>query len=181
MRMAPLAWVEDRPVYAGDVLYNHNGVAVERVIAGFWQDNKNRLRSTDGKWDEISWLTWTPPRKPLCEVEGKPVYEGDTLYSSFFAKAGDMPDGGKFVVTGVSYYNGNTYLEAGQVSSHHNTRADCCTWKQPPVMVKRVGFMNCYPNVAENCIHMTEEVANRRKSPSCFATVRIEWEEPAKP
>lgn len=59
--LAPLAWVEDRPVYLGDVLYVKEWVdrpTAYRVIAadkdGFlWDEHGNQLLNTD--------LTWTKP------------------------------------------------------------------------------------------------------------------------
>lgn len=61
-RMAPLAWIEGKPVYRGDVLYL-TGVAgsgkpyvVDKEINGaIWSDN--------GTWTRESSLTWTPPKK----------------------------------------------------------------------------------------------------------------------
>lgn len=65
--MAPLCWVEGKPVYKGDVLYQ-NG---ERVVAGDWATP-----------DSTSRMTWTPPRKPLGVIhEGREVFAGDRLWN----------------------------------------------------------------------------------------------------
>lgn len=77
------AIVDNRPVFDGDELYDKNGVKFtvrcmpqlgDRIVLdmspiGFCDDGIVRFA------DECSW-----ERKPLCMVEGKPVYEGSKLY-----------------------------------------------------------------------------------------------------
>lgn len=63
--LAPPAWVEDRPVYAGDVLYGKwpgNQPAGYKVVGAdedglIWDDNGRRSLLTDNMDD----LTWTKP------------------------------------------------------------------------------------------------------------------------
>lgn len=57
---------------------------------------------------------------PLAWVEGRPVYEGDVLYSSFFR--------GEFVVTGT---DGQGQFKAGELSDNHATRFCSCSWTAP--------------------------------------------------
>lgn len=88
-RMAPLCWVEGKPVYKGDVLWHKEGL---RGVAG----------SFDGEQLLCDWdiwpgdkpcgarpgnLTWTPPAKPKVKKEGwvnvYPGYRGGkTIYGS---------------------------------------------------------------------------------------------------
>lgn len=84
-RMAPLAWVEGKPVYKGDVLWakyaircyspRHEVAAVRQGIIC-----KDQIIDITGQWLPAGRLTWEEPRKPLCEVEGKPVFVGDRLW-----------------------------------------------------------------------------------------------------
>lgn len=70
LRMAPLCWVEGRPVYKGDVLYarkyNMDGAEkhyVDRLDddgARVWQDEERDDAGTG--YARIEMLTWTPPK-----------------------------------------------------------------------------------------------------------------------
>lgn len=58
LRMAPLAWIEGRPVYKGDVLWhrvNEETVVVDEV------DGK-KVKKNTGCWRDIEYLTWERPK-----------------------------------------------------------------------------------------------------------------------
>lgn len=59
LRMAPLAWVEGKPVYKGDVLYSH-GVAYAATAAGF-VPKANGLYGLE--LEAASLMTWTQPKQ----------------------------------------------------------------------------------------------------------------------
>ncbi len=79
--LAPLCWVEDKPVYKGDTLYWQNGKQV--TVLRLNGDGTFLLFEEGGSWStdgRISKLSWTDPTI-LFDVEGKPVRKGDVLYS----------------------------------------------------------------------------------------------------
>ena len=59
---------------------------------------------------------------PLGWVEGRPVYRGDRLYSSFFDRM--------FVVGGVSCTDSD-YLTAPEINDRANTNISRCSWEAP--------------------------------------------------
>ena len=85
--LAPLCWVEGKPVYPGDVLYyrhspywphNANGCTAVSL-----DERTNELRFTDGVVfgvDDATWIKPEPKREPSFQVEGQDVFPGDTLY-----------------------------------------------------------------------------------------------------
>lgn len=85
--LAPLCWVEGKPVYPGDVLYyrhspywqhNANGCTVVRL-----DEPTNELRFTDGVVFGVDDATWTKPeqkREPSFQVQGQDVFPGDLVY-----------------------------------------------------------------------------------------------------
>ncbi len=81
-RMKPLCWVEDRPVYKDDVLWNKL-CPKYRYDAIRFEDG--RIYSSENEtWsycELIENLTWEEPKIALCRVEGRPVYKGDVLFS----------------------------------------------------------------------------------------------------
>ena len=84
-RLPPLCWVEDKPVYPGDVLYYHYSPS--------WQHNDKGVVASSVRDDELHFhggiafpiadATWTKPEQkpvPSFQVEGQDVYPGDTVY-----------------------------------------------------------------------------------------------------
>lgn len=70
LRMAPLCWVEGKPVYKGDVLYSTGGCHTGEYVA---PNGKELIRTDLGEYlpvgDDcgsencrIDYLTWTPPK-----------------------------------------------------------------------------------------------------------------------
>ena len=72
---------------------------------------------------------------PLAWLEGRPVYKGDHLYSSFFGKM--------FVVGGVTSSDGD-YLTAPEISDQANTDIKCCTWEAPKPKTEKVRLLAWY-------------------------------------
>jgi len=68
LAMKPLGFCEDRPVYPGDVLYTKNG--------GFRYDVSETISITKS----FEPYTWTPPRKPLCVIDGVEMFGGETVW-----------------------------------------------------------------------------------------------------
>lgn len=66
-RMAPLAWVEGKPVYKGDVLYGTAGLHKDRLatIKCLYSDDAIGIEWVDSDTANalIHNLTWTPPKK----------------------------------------------------------------------------------------------------------------------
>jgi hypothetical protein len=60
-RMAPLAWVEGKPVYPGDVLYCPNLHEKYSKHAVSHVEN-DRIYGADGLWVTAGHLTWTAPK-----------------------------------------------------------------------------------------------------------------------
>lgn len=59
LRMAPLCWVEDKPVYKGDVLWH---IRRGRIVASHMIDGKFLCEEGIDSGDRVENLTWTPPR-----------------------------------------------------------------------------------------------------------------------
>lgn len=127
---------------------------------------------------------------PLCWVEGKPVYKGDVLYSSFFKHhpCDVNNETGSFVVGGL---NGDLLYKHCDIA--FKTKPTSCTWNPPKV--KRSGWVNIVEyhrsgefgeipdRIVRNAdIFPTKEAAEKdgRQSRNFITCVRIEWEEPAK-
>ena len=84
--LAPLCWVEGKPVYPGDVLYYKYDPT--------WQYNDEGVVALAMRYDtllfkggqefhNVSDATWTKPeqkRVPSFQVEGQDVFPGDTVY-----------------------------------------------------------------------------------------------------
>lgn len=69
---------------------------------------------------------------PLAWLEGRPVYKGDRLYSSFFEKM--------FVVGGVSCRNSD-YLTAPKINPYANTNISRCSWDVPKPKTEKVRLL----------------------------------------
>lgn len=77
--MAPLCWVEDRPVYKGDVLWNKLYPEYRYDVARFENGRIYSLQNeTYSHCEHVENLTWVGPH--LCMVEGKPLCASDTLW-----------------------------------------------------------------------------------------------------
>ena len=54
--MAPICWVEDRPVYKGDTLYqNYPSLVAPRIVAS---GNEDRIVDTNGNWNGLRHFNW---------------------------------------------------------------------------------------------------------------------------
>lgn len=84
-RMAPLCWVEGKPVYKGDVLYqNTAALPGARVVV---EGNEDGITDDQGRWNGRSHLTWTPP-KVKREVKLLAHLDCDQL---FWLREGSLP------------------------------------------------------------------------------------------
>lgn len=64
LRMAPLCWVEGKPVYKGDVLYRH-GYNHEFKITGYEEKSGGLQKpclTYDNTREYVEKFTWTPPK-----------------------------------------------------------------------------------------------------------------------
>lgn len=96
--LAPLCWVEDKPVYKGDTLYRTSEWGTCSVVAKELSED-GRFIVFEGNYDSAldgsrSKLSWADPTI-LFEVEGKPVRKGDVLYGTWL---GSKPIG--YEITG---------------------------------------------------------------------------------
>ena len=134
--LAPLCWVEDKPVYKGDVLYLPKGTVKVRTIdrvekfRSYDDDGKaiTRLRvyGDDGFWDSPEKLTWIDPSS--YEVEGKVLKVGDTLFSK---------DGDKVTITALEM--GYIITTPGQVMGGTQWTADYLSWADPTILFEVEG------------------------------------------
>lgn len=63
LRMAPLCWVEGKPIYKGDVLYYINQPGRKFTANGITQDGT--LINERGHGENIACLTWGPPKRKV--------------------------------------------------------------------------------------------------------------------
>lgn len=172
--MAPMFWVEGRPVYKGDTLYlNKHTISPGRnfVVASTVE---TMAYSKDGTGAGIECFTWTEPNPILCEVEGKPVRKGDRLWSFYFDDW--------FVVDGCEP---NSLLVRQGVFG--KTYATSCAWNRPPKKVKKQGFINIYPPAAchgtgavasvATAIYKNKGMADALMTSNRIACLQVEWEE----
>ena len=124
---APLLWVEDKPVYPGDVLYRVSDRSVyQKTVRGLSEDGKF-LRFDKGSWaieGSDSTLSWTDPR---IMVEGKVLSVGDTLFSR---------NGKKLTVTG---FEGSVIISKQGDTPEYWT-ADFLTWDIPVTFININGY-----------------------------------------
>lgn len=102
--------------------------------------------------------------KPLCEVEGKPVYPGDVLYHV---------KGGKIVAES---------FDGQYIRDEHDGGwfPEKCSWNKPITKVKKSGWINIYPDLSVSRIHESEDCAISSRYGNSVATVFVEWEEEQK-
>lgn len=103
---------------------------------------------------------------PLAWVEGRPVYRGDTIYTT---------EGRAVVVN-------NTYREYAVTDGEWVVECRAATWQKPKT--KREGWVNVYPNLGCVNIHKTKNEADACATfgdgniyPNRVACIRVEWEE----
>lgn len=175
LKMAPLCWVEGRPVYKGDVLYRP-GIDDGPVVASNIEnvDGDDYLVFEGSDRDEFAdnrrgYMTWAEPNPVLCEVEGKPVRKGDRLWSNYFK-----------VWFAVTEIEDGFFVHERRVS----TPATSCSWKRK---VKKQGFINIYPPAAchgtgavasvATTIYPNKGMADALMALNRIACLQVEWEE----
>lgn len=144
-----------------------------KLIAGPDKNGAIVIQDEYGSFD----ISYSKPYSmaPLAWVEGKPVYNGDVLYSLGF----------KELVTISGTYSPG-YLSIEHSSECANVKLDNITWNQPKV--KREGWVNVSkksPNsawVAEvngllSHSYASKQDADKYALPDRIACVRIEWDE----
>lgn len=127
-------------------------------------------------WDSVGVCTYTPEKyrqlrmKPLCWLEGKPVYKGDVLY-----------------YTGGSV--GDTICVHNATDNFVWDASGCvpfssCSWTKPKT--KKEGWINIYPKSVLNGVSKVACASNVFESESSalkesiedrLDTIHIEWEE----
>lgn len=66
---APLAWLDDKPVYPGDVLWWHNDGVWEEHVADHWYDDCEAfIADENNQWVGLYSLHWSPPAKVKKEA-----------------------------------------------------------------------------------------------------------------
>lgn len=163
LRMAPLAWVEGKPVYPGDVLYYNEKseylIGEARTVDSLHKSGRG-LVFTNSQWGPFDELTWAAPKVPLCEVEGKPVYPGDVLYQNTPSLPGE-----RIVVSGNE---AGVFDDKGRWNGRLHL-----TWT-PPKQKKEM-WVNVYPE-GEGYGYPTKEKADQVASSDRIACVRLEYE-----
>ena len=87
---------------------------------------------------------------PLAWVEGRPLYKGDRLYSSFFDKM--------FVVGGVTS-SGSDYLTAPEINDQANTDISQCSWEAPKPKAEKVRLLAWYDKTTSRLVLAHEGAA----------------------
>lgn len=92
IRMSPLCWVEGRPVYRGDVLYQTHPIMTDpRVVENGCEDG---ITDSKGRWNGRDHLTWTPPKvKREGWVNIYPPYHGWVAKTSGAHRTKEEADG----------------------------------------------------------------------------------------
>lgn len=90
--LAPLCWVEGKPVYRGDTLYRPGVEEGKALVASEITRSEsgveylhfsNAACANEYADNRRGYLTWTKPeqkREPSFQVEGQDVFPGDTVY-----------------------------------------------------------------------------------------------------
>lgn len=90
--LAPLCWVEGKPVYRGDTLYRPGVEEGKALVASEITRSEsgveylhfsNAACANEYADNRRGYLTWTEPeqkREPSFQVEGQDVFPGDTVY-----------------------------------------------------------------------------------------------------
>ena len=109
---------------------------------------------------------------PLAWVEGKPVYTGDVLYSSFFKEHPSDKENltGHFVVGG---YGTDMQIYKATDASFRTT-INSCSWNKPKV--KKSGWLNIYPNNDCSCMHPSKLAADTEQAGPREACIEVFWE-----
>ena len=158
----------------GEVVWSATGGDVA-YIAG-----PNHLESIVVQWPDGRFSITTISNlsmKPLCWVEGKPVYKGDLLWWKPHPASPCIAE--KIMDSGFLAYRSSNNEPCGVV------HPGGLTWTKPKV--KREGWVNiCPPNYSResaSCgcgsIYISKEIADEYRTIDRIACVRIEWEEPA--
>ena len=122
--LAPLCWVEEKPVYEGAILYKWSG---KPVMAQKLSASGTRLLFSCGGWWAIygsgSKLSWEPPQEEVYEVEGKPLKVGDVVFS----RDGDE-------VTVRAFEMGRVITTPGRVIGSTQWTTDYLSWNDPTIL-----------------------------------------------
>ena len=88
--LAPLCWVEGKPVYRGDTLYRPGVEAGKALVASHITGSgvkylhfSNLTDANEYADNRRGYLTWTKPeqkREPSFQVEGQDVFPGEVVY-----------------------------------------------------------------------------------------------------
>lgn len=116
-----------------------------------------------------TFLTSTIRMKPICWVEGKPVYKGDVLYRNDGLNRGIPHE-----VYGPHKYGGDGFTSFAR-GERTWAPSDVYTWNAPKQ--KREGWLNVYLNSRTRNIHPTKQKADELASIGRVACIHIEWEE----
>lgn len=100
-RMAPLAWVEGKPVYKGDVLWYKFGKrdVWQKVVARDRADEVNWMTCEDGIHRKVACMTWTYPKVKRegwiniypNEITGISATTSDAYITREYADSGAFP------------------------------------------------------------------------------------------
>lgn len=122
--LAPLCWVEEKPVYEGDILYRGDGKPV--MARKLTSNGELLLFSRGGSWridGSGSKLTWEPPQEDVFEVEGKPLKVGDVVFSRDVDK-----------VKVVAFEMGVVITTPGHVMGETQWTTDFLSWTDPTIL-----------------------------------------------
>jgi len=122
LRMAPLTWLEGKPVYKGDVLYwkpENKKITISSLLPNY----KNWLVSDTECTYALGNLTWEAPAPPAPKVETKEYW--------YRVAAIEDAIGTVYTITSDSDFNSPTYTE-----SYIQNRPDFIRWITPRIYYK---------------------------------------------
>jgi hypothetical protein len=166
IKMKPLAWVEGKPVYKGDVLYYtyQDGSFDVFTVEGTMQTLCNApalLDCNTGAWAGLSELTWTKPKKKHIHQELMDAHKAGAKIQAFNTQ-GDYVD-----ITWEPNWDRETKyrIKPQKKSGWVNL------WKS-----NKDNFVTLGPNVFE-LKELAELVVKDRDDLTPLATIEIHWEE----
>lgn len=171
LRMKPLFWKEDKPVYVGDRLWHtisRRTLVVDRLQNDPDAEEYGFFYDTQGLCARADLCMFEEPPEPLFILEGKPVNKGDRLWHN---------RANKWVTVTGMYPSGDFIDEAGE------GRSPCyCTWEKPKTTVVR--YANVYADLPNGKVHTLGDLyftpdapKNVFGSEKSIGIARIEWQE----
>ena len=165
LRMKPLFWLEDKPVYKGDRLWHTllNDYVVVTGLQNVPEAAEKGWFTTSNAFYAALLCKWEKPEPtPLFMLDDKPVFPGTRVWHVIE----------KMFITLKGRASNGDFLDTNDVSRS----PDFMRWEGKQ---KHVKFANVYSDGSGVCFghgYDTEQIAHANQAPSALAIARIEWE-----